>query len=70
SLSEAKGPRASHRPSHIQPCKPLRLIAVQALSLIVREASQAERRRFESGHPLSSSVPGFVAPQAIISLER
>jgi hypothetical protein len=32
----------------------MRLKAVQAVLLINREASQAERRRFEPGHPLET----------------
>jgi len=34
----------------------MRLTAAQAVRLINREASQAERRRFESGHPLDCSL--------------
>ena len=46
----------------------MRLTAAQAVLLIKREASQAERRRFESGHPLISSGLKIDILQAIISL--
>ena len=52
-------------PSHILVRGPMKLIAAQAVRPINGEAAQAERRWFESGHPLIRSALGFVSLQAI-----
>jgi len=44
----------------------MRLMAAQAVRPINREASQAERRRFESGHPLATITHNLRSQEQVV----